>query len=221
MDFVVGRPTVALCACNCRAGWSCIIKMLVRELGRRTAVNNDCLNAQEISDTVIAGCNMGQICPQGQHRINQHPSNHTSAHTHTQKQNYCFTNQSDPPSCLFNRRESKRGTEKKEGRTAEHRSVCEKKERRAIKDLKKERGERDGEGRKEDKCFNNSQTPASFRIKSVPKLDPCVFHTWHVICSSLALHAQYVLCMCVWACKTMYKHGGILCTWASEWSFAG
>lgn len=59
------------------------MKMLVRELGRRTAVNNDCLNAQEISDTVIAGCNMGQICPQGQHRINQHPSNHTSAHTHT------------------------------------------------------------------------------------------------------------------------------------------
>lgn len=58
-------------------------KLLVRELGRHTAVNNDCLNAQEILDTVIAGCNMGQIFPQGQHWINQHHSNHANAYTHT------------------------------------------------------------------------------------------------------------------------------------------
>lgn len=75
-------------------------EMLVRELGRRTTVNNDCLNAQEILDTVIAGCNMGQIFPQGQHWINQHHSNHTNAHTG--RVCYWFTNQSDR---LSNRRE--------------------------------------------------------------------------------------------------------------------
>ena len=57
--------------------------VLVRELGRRAAVNNDCLNAHEIFDAVIAGCNMGQICPQGQHWINQHHSNHINVRTHT------------------------------------------------------------------------------------------------------------------------------------------
>lgn len=35
------------------------------------------------------------------------------------------------------------------------------------------------EHRKEDKRFNNSQTPASFRTESVPKLDPCVLHMTH------------------------------------------
>lgn len=58
-------------------------KMLVWELGRHTAVNNDCLRAQEILDAVIAGCNMGQIFPQGQHWINQHQSNQTNIHTRT------------------------------------------------------------------------------------------------------------------------------------------
>lgn len=53
-------------------------------------------------------------------------------------------------------------------------------ERRGKKeDLKRERGKREmeTEQRKEDRRFNNSQTPASFRIESVPKLDPCVLHT--------------------------------------------
>lgn len=58
-------------------------KKLVWELGRHTAVNNDCLSAQEILDAVITGCNMGQICPQGQHWINQHRSNQAKTHTHT------------------------------------------------------------------------------------------------------------------------------------------
>lgn len=46
-------------------------------------------------------------------------------------------------------------------------------------DLKRERGKREMETkqRKEDRHFNNSQTPASFRIESVPKLDPCVLYT--------------------------------------------
>lgn len=42
------------------------------------AVNNECRNAQEISDTVIAGCNMGQIHPQGQRRSNQITHPHSS-----------------------------------------------------------------------------------------------------------------------------------------------
>lgn len=60
--------------------------MLVWELGRHMAVNNDCLSAQESLDAVIAGCNMGQICPQGQHWINQHQSNQTNTHTHANTQ---------------------------------------------------------------------------------------------------------------------------------------
>lgn len=32
---------------------------------------------------------------------------------------------------------------------------------------------------KEDRRFNNSQTPASFRTESVPKLGPCVLHMTH------------------------------------------
>lgn len=76
------------------------IKTLVRELGRRAAVNNDCLNAQETSDAVIAACDMGQICLQGQHWINQHHSNHTNVHTHRE---YWFTNKADPPSHPSNR----------------------------------------------------------------------------------------------------------------------
>lgn len=35
------------------------------------------------------------------------------------------------------------------------------------------------EQRKEDRRFNNSQTPASFRRESVLKLDPCVLHMTH------------------------------------------
>lgn len=53
-------------------------------------------------------------------------------------------------------------------------SVCvREREKRDVR-----RGERDGEGaEKEDRPFNNSQTPASFRIESVPKLNPRVLHT--------------------------------------------
>lgn len=58
--------------------------------------------------------------------------------------------------------------------------MCEKEEwREEERDLKRERRKREmeTEQRKEDRRFNNSQTPASFRIESVPKLDPCVLYT--------------------------------------------
>lgn len=142
--------------------------MLVRELGRCTAVNNDCLNAQEISVAVIVGCNMGQICPQGQPWINQHHSNHTNTHIHTDS-----ASGSQITLTLLYLIEESKSSSKRKGRYD------------CVWEI--ERGMRSKEGEeaeKEDRHFNNSQTPASFRIESVPKLDPRVLHTCHIIRSS-------------------------------------
>lgn len=164
-------------------------KMLVRELGRRTAVNNDCLNAREILDAVIAACDMGQICLQGQHWINQHHSNHTNVHTRWE---YWFTNKADPPSHPPNgggRRERR-----KEG-PREDNSVWERK----MRSKEGEKGERDGEGaEKEDRRFNNSQTPASFRIEPVPKLDPRVLHSSSTAVGSLINPAPFLCASSSW-----------------------
>lgn len=56
-----------------------------------------------------------------------------------------------------------------------------------------EKGERDGEGaEKEDRRFNNSQTPASFRIEPVPKLDPRVLHSSSTAVGSLINPAPFL-----------------------------
>lgn len=78
--------------------------------------------------------------------------------------------------------------------------------------------ERDGEGaEKEDRHFNNSQTLASFRIESVPKLDLCVLRTWHTIHSSWLTHRLCVFCVSAFVqelakqCKDMFSQCDDVC----------
>lgn len=153
--------------CSLKAGRSCINKTLVREQGCRAAVNNDCLNAPEISDTVIAGCNMGQICPKGQHEINQHPAPNIT-HPHTR----------DHQSTSLAVRRDKRSYEC----VWERGTVGEKLRSKEGKRKEMEHG-------KEDRRFNNSPTPASFRIEFVPKVDLSMFHT-----GLLACYPAYIMC---------------------------
>lgn len=69
---------------------------------------------------------------------------------------------------------------------------------RKMKSEEGERRERDGEGaEKEDRRFNNSQTPASFRIESVPKPDPCVLHVARH--PQRLAHSQTLCLLCVCA----------------------
>lgn len=84
-------------------------------------------------------------------------------------------------------------------------SVCVRK----MRSKEGEKKERDGEAaEKEDRRFNNSQTPASFRIESVGKLDPCVLHTWHVIHSGWLAHKLCVISVHLHLCRSLHKDEG-------------
>lgn len=71
--------------------------------------------------------------------------------------------------------------------------MCEKNEIQRGREQRRhgERAEKEGRG------FNNSQTPASFRIESVARLDPRVLHTWHIVRSGCLIQTLCLFCACV------------------------
>lgn len=58
---------------------------------------------------------------------------------------------------------------------------------------------------KEDRPFNNSHTPASFRTESLAQLDPCVLHT-HTHTSP----STFENLKCVGSGKSYERHGRLL-----------
>ena len=78
--------------------------------------------------------------------------------------------------------------------------VCvRKRNAKSEKDLQGESREMATEQRKEDGRFNNSQTPASSRKKSVLNLDPSVLHTCRIIQGIFV----YTVSICVFLCISL------------------